>query len=106
MNSAQSLLPALFTLHNFLFFSLRCPSSTCSLAHFSKTNKGEQGRKMVGGSKLGNLERTYFFTCPPMGGVKNKWGAIFVTILLHFRYFISLETANTQKSEVFLLIIF
>ena len=27
----------------------------------------------------------------------------FITILLHFHYFISLETANTQKSEVFLL---
>ena len=29
-------------------------------------------------------------------------GVIFMTILLHFHYFISLETANTQKSEVFL----
>ena len=38
-----------------------------------------------------------------MGGVKNTWGLIFITILLHFHYFISLETANTQKSEVFLL---
>ena len=28
---------------------------------------------------------------------------IFVTVLLHFHYFISLETANTQKSEVFVL---
>ena len=38
-------------------------------------------------------------------GVVN-WGVIiFITILLHFHYFISLETANTQKSEVFLLII-
>ena len=27
----------------------------------------------------------------------------FIAILLHFHYFISLETANTQKSEVFLL---
>ena len=26
-----------------------------------------------------------------------------MTILLHFHYFISLETANTQKIEVFLL---
>ena len=33
-------------------------------------------------------------------------GVIFITILLHFHYFISLETANTQKSEVFLLRIF
>ena len=38
-----------------------------------------------------------------MGGVKNKWGVIFATALLHFHYFISLETASTQKSEVFLL---
>ena len=38
-----------------------------------------------------------------MGGVKNIFGVVFITILLHFHYFISLETANTQKSEVFLL---
>ena len=38
-----------------------------------------------------------------MDGVKNTWGVIFITILLHFHYFISLETASTQKSEVFLL---
>ena len=38
-----------------------------------------------------------------MSGVKNKWGKVFITILLHFHYFISLETANTQKSQVFLL---
>ena len=28
---------------------------------------------------------------------------IFVTILIHFHYFISLETANAQKNEVFIL---
>ena len=28
---------------------------------------------------------------------------MFITILLNFHYFISLETANTQKNEVFLL---
>ena len=38
-----------------------------------------------------------------MGGVKNIFGVVFITILLHFHYFISLETANTQQSEVFLL---
>ena len=38
-----------------------------------------------------------------MGGVKKNGGVIFITILLRFHYFISLETANTQKSEVFLL---
>ena len=32
-----------------------------------------------------------------------KWGVIFITILLHFDNFISLGTANNQKSEVFLL---
>ena len=37
-----------------------------------------------------------------MGVVKNR-GVIFITTLLHFPYFIFLETANTQKSEVFLL---
>ena len=30
-------------------------------------------------------------------------GVIFIAILLHFHYFISLEAANTQKSEVFVL---
>ena len=34
--------------------------------------------------------------------LKNE-GVIFITILLHFHYFISLETVITQKSEVFLL---
>ena len=35
--------------------------------------------------------------------LKTNGGVIFITILLHFHYFISLETANTRKSEVFLL---
>ena len=35
--------------------------------------------------------------------LKTNEGVIFITILLHFHLFISLETANTQKSEVFLL---
>ena len=35
--------------------------------------------------------------------LKTNGGVIFITILLHFHYFISLETANIQKSEVFLL---
>ena len=30
-------------------------------------------------------------------------GVIFITILVHFYYFISLEAANTQEKEVFLL---
>ena len=30
-------------------------------------------------------------------------GVIFITILLHFHFFISLETPTSQKSEVFLL---
>ena len=34
--------------------------------------------------------------------LKTNGGVIFITILLHFHYFISLETANTQKSEVLL----
>ena len=37
--------------------------------------------------------------------LKTNGGVIFITTLLHFHYFISLETANTQESEVFLLII-
>ena len=35
--------------------------------------------------------------------LKINGGVIFITILLHFHCFISLETANTQKSEAFLL---
>ena len=35
--------------------------------------------------------------------LKTNGGVIFITILLHFHYFISLERANTQKSEVLLL---
>ena len=38
-----------------------------------------------------------------MGGVETNRGVIFITILLHFHYFTSLETANTHKKEVFLL---
>ena len=38
-----------------------------------------------------------------MGGVKNRWRVIFITILLYLQYFIFLETANTKKNEVFLL---
>ena len=39
-----------------------------------------------------------------MDGVKNIWWSnIFITILLQFHYFVSLETASTHKSEVFLL---
>ena len=37
-----------------------------------------------------------------MGGVKTNGGVIFTTILLRSHYFISLETVNTQKSELFL----
>ena len=37
-----------------------------------------------------------------MDGVKIFGGVIFIVTLLHFHYFISLETANTQKNEVFL----
>ena len=35
--------------------------------------------------------------------LKIDGGVILITILLHVHYFISLETANTQKSEVLLL---
>ena len=35
--------------------------------------------------------------------LKTNGGVMFITILLHFDYFISLETANTQKSDMFLL---
>ena len=39
-----------------------------------------------------------------MGGVKTNGGVISITILLHFHYIISLETPNTQRSEVFFLL--
>ena len=41
-----------------------------------------------------------FFSVLP-GGVKIKWGGE-KYLLIQFHYFISLETANTQKSELFL----
>ena len=56
---------------------------------------------MGGGLKPGNLEQTYILDVPLW--VELNGGVIFMTILLHFHYFISLETANAQKSEVFFL---
>ena len=38
--------------------------------------------------------------------LKTNGGVIFITILLDFRYLISLELANTQKSELFFLRIY
>ena len=38
-----------------------------------------------------------------MGGVKSKWGINNCYYITTLHYFISLETAKTQKSEVFLL---
>ena len=35
--------------------------------------------------------------------LKTNVGVIFITILLHFHYFVSSETGNIQESEVFLL---
>ena len=35
--------------------------------------------------------------------LKTNGGVMFITIFLHFHYFLSLETGNIQKSEVFLL---
>ena len=35
-------------------------------------------------------------------GLNINGGVIFITTLLHFHYFISLEAANTQKREMFL----
>ena len=65
-----------------------------------KTNKSKQG---LGGSKLRNLEQTYILNVSLWIESKTNGRVIFITILLHFHYFIFLETANTQKSEVFLL---
>ena len=38
--------------------------------------------------------------------LKINGGVMFITILLHFHYFISLKVANTQKIELFLLTIY
>ena len=38
-----------------------------------------------------------------MGGVKNKLGSNIYCYITTLSYFISLETANTQKGKVFLL---
>ena len=35
--------------------------------------------------------------------LKTNGGVIFITTLLHFHYFTSLETVNTLRSKVFLL---
>ena len=35
--------------------------------------------------------------------LKTNGGVIYITTLIHFHYFISLETANTRICEVFLL---
>ena len=60
---------------------------------------------MGGGLKPRNLEQTYILDVPLW--VELNGGVIFITILLHFVVIlISLETANTQKSEVFLLRIY
>ena len=47
--------------------------------------------------------RTFLADTPLLVELKTNGGLILVTILLHFHHFISLETAKTQKSEVFLL---
>ena len=65
-----------------------------------KTNKSKQG---LGGFKTEESWANIHFECFPMDRVRNKWEIIFITILLHFHYFIFLERANSQKSEVFLL---
>ena len=77
----------------------------------AKTNMPWRGRGVLeneeeqtrgeGESKLGNLERTYFLNAPLWVTLKTNAGVIFITALLDFHYFISLETGNTQKSEVF-----
>ena len=41
-----------------------------------------------------------------MVDLKIYGGLILTSILLNFHYFISLETANTQKSEMFLVTIY
>ena len=46
---------------------------------------------------------TFLADTPLLVELKTNGGLILVTILLHFHHFISLETAKTQKSEVFLL---
>ena len=40
---------------------------------------------------------------PLLAELKTNRGLLFITILLHFHNFVSLETANTEKIEMFLL---
>ena len=58
-----------------------------------------------GGGSLGwqNLFLHLWQDKPLWVELKINGPVIFITTLLHFHYFISLETANMQKSEVFLL---
>ena len=47
--------------------------------------------------------RTFLAGYISMGGVKSKWGINNCYYITTLHYFISLETAKTQKSEVFLV---
>ena len=78
----------------------------CSPSHYNAGGEGGRGDFIW---KIAKILRgqTFFLHLwqdkPLWVELKTNGGVIFITILLHFHYFISLETANTQKSEVFLL---
>ena len=55
------------------------------------------------GGVMGGGDLVWKFAICGRAELKTNGGVIFITILLHFYYFTFLETANIQKSEVFLL---
>ena len=57
----------------------------------------------MGWPNLTKIFLTFVAGWTSSGWIKMYGGVIFIAILLHFHYLISLETANTQESEVVLL---
>ena len=77
----------------------------CSPSHYNGGEGGDLILKFASNFWWQNLFLHLWQDKPIWVELKTNWEVISITVLLHFHYFISLETANTQKSEVFLLII-
>ena len=79
----------------------------CSLSHY---NGGGGGGDLVRKFAKTLWWQNFFLHLrqdkPLWVELKTNGGVIIITILLHFHYFISLETANSQKIEVLLLRIY
>ena len=78
----------------------------CSPSHYNGGEGGDLIWKFASNFWWQNLFLHLWQDKPIWVELKTNWEVISITVLLHFHYFISLETANTQKSEVFLLRIF